>query len=327
MSNSGNQGPAPEETPQLGEAVALQLLRGTQAAAMACLEWVGRGDKDAADEAAVKAMREVLGEVPGQGRVIIGEGEKDEAPMLYKDEELGDGKGPAFEIAVDPLEGTSYCASGLEGAISVVAAAPPDTLWGSSGYYLDKIIVGPQAKDAIDITAPPGDNLDKVAQALGKDVDDLVVVILDKPRHEDLIADVRERGAHVVAIPDGDVMGSLRALLPTGGADLLLGVGGTPEGVISACATRALGGGMQARLAPQKDEEREQLEQEGVDLDQVLTVDDLVKSSECAFVATGVTQTPMFAAPELTAGGWRVRSMVVTPRHPSLYVEALLPRD
>ena len=318
---------ASADAPYDAEGMALHLMRSTQAAALACLDHVGRGDSKAADQAAVKAMRETLSDVPGRGKVVIGEGEKDEAPMLYQGEEVGEGEGPAFELAVDPLEGTSYCAEGLEGAIAVVAAAPEDSLWGSSGYYLDKIVVGPGAKGAIDITASPEDNLSNVAEALGKEVSDLTVVILDKPRHEDLIATVRKAGAHVVALPDGDVMGSLRARVPEGGADMLLGVGGTPEGVISACATRVLGGDMQARLAPQKDEEREQLESEGADLDRVLTLDDLVKSPACVFVATAVTSTPMLPAPERTPAGWRVRSLVVTPEHPRLFTEALLPPD
>ena len=309
------------------EGLALHLLRATQAAALACQEWVGRGDSKAADEAAVKALRDVLSDVPGQGQVVIGEGEKDEAPMLYKGDEVGVGLGGAFELAVDPLEGTSYCADGMEGSIAVVAAAPPGALWATQSYYLDKLVVGSGAKGAIDIDASTGDNLSKVAEALGKEVGELVVVILDKPRHEDLIAEVREAGAHVVAIPDGDVMGSLRALLPNGGADLAMGVGGSPEGIITACATRVLGGDMQARLAPQKDEEREQLEEEDADLERVRPLDELAGSPDCVFVATAVTGTPMLPAPELTPAGWKVRSLVVTPKHPALYVESLLSRE
>ena len=309
------------------EGLALQLLRSTQAAALACQDWVGKGDKDGADDAAVKAMRDVLGDIPGQGRVVIGEGEKDEAPMLYKDEEVGEGEGGAFVLAVDPLEGTSYCAQGMEGAISVLAAAPPQALWATSGFYMDKLVVGSGAKGAIDIDASTEDNLRKVADALGKKVGDLVVVILDKPRHEELIAEVRQLGAHVVAIPDGDVMGSLRAMVPGGGADMAMGVGGSPEGVVTACAARLLGGDMQARLAPQKDEEREQLEEQGVDIHQVRTLDELAASPDCLFVATAVTATAMLPAPELTPAGWKVRSLVVTPRHASLFVEALLPPD
>ncbi|MDQ4068310.1 MAG: class II fructose-bisphosphatase [Actinomycetota bacterium] len=303
--------------------LALHLLGATQAAALACVPWVGRGDKEAADGAAVEAMREVLGTVPGKGRVVIGEGEKDEAPMLYTGEEVGDGSGPAFELAIDPLEGTDYCASGLDGAIAVLAAGPPESIWATSGYYMDKLIVGPAARGTIDVDAPVDDNLERVAKALDKDVSDLVVVVLDKPRHEDVIAHIRDKGAGVLAVPAGDVMGSLRVLLPNGGADVALGVGGTPEGVITACAVRLLGGGMQAKLAPQKDEERESLEADGADLDRVMTTEDLIRSDDCTFIATGITPNALLPAPEQTAWGWRTHSILVTPRHPGLFIEAL----
>ncbi len=303
--------------------LALHLLGATQAAALACIPWVGRGDKDAADGAAVEAMREALGTVPGRGRVVIGEGEKDEAPMLYTGEEVGDGDGPAFELAIDPLEGTDYCASGLDGAIAVLAAGPPEAIWATSGYYMDKLIVGPAAKGTIDVNSPVDQNLERVAKALDKEVSDLVVVVLDKPRHEDVIAHIREKGAGVLAVPAGDVMGSLRVLLPNGGADIALGVGGTPEGVITACATRLLGGDMQAKLAPQSDEEREGLEADDADLDRVMTAEDLVRSDDCAFITTGITPNALLPAPEETPWGWRTHSIVVTPRHPGLFVEAL----
>ncbi len=305
------------------DGIALHLLAGTQSAALACLSWVGRGDKNAADSAAVEAMRQVLGTVPGRGRVVIGEGEKDEAPMLYTGEEVGDGEGPEFELAIDPLEGTDYCASGLDGAISVLAAAPPGTLWATSGYYMDKLVVGPAAKGAIDVRASADENLDRVAEALGKKVSELVVVVLDKPRHEEVIAGMRERGTAVLAIPAGDVMGSLRVLMPHGGADLALGVGGTPEGVITACAVRLLGGDMQAMLAPQSDEEREGLEADDAEIDQVMTAEDLVGSTDCAFMATGITPNSLLAAPRQTPQGWRTSSIVLSPRHPGLFVDAL----
>ncbi len=318
---------SPRQSPD-GEAygvdrLALYLLGATQAAALACVPWVGRGDKEAADGAAVAAMREVLGTAPGRGRVVIGEGEKDDAPMLYTGEEVGDGDGPSFELAIDPLEGTDYCASGLDGAISILAAGPPDSLWATSGFYMDKLIVGPGAKGMIDVNAPVDQNLDRVAEALGKDVRDLVVVVLDKPRHEEVIAHIREKGAGVLAVPAGDVMGSLRVLLPNGGADLALGVGGTPEGVITACVTRLLGGDMQAKLAPQSGEERAGLEADETELDRVLAVNDLVRSGDCLFIATGITSNPLLPAPEQTPWGWRTHSFVVTPRHPGLFVEAL----
>lgn len=307
------------------EGIALHLLRGTQAAARACLPWVGRGDKNAADDGAVEAMREALGDVPGRGRVVIGEGEKDKAPMLYTGEELGSADEVTFEIAVDPLEGTNYCAAGVEGAISVVAAAPPGALWGAkAAYYMDKLVVGPGAAGAIDLDASAEDNLNNVAEALGKNVRELTVVILDKPRHEDLIEKVRKLGCAVIAIPDGDVMGSLRALVPHGKADIAMGVGGAPEGVITACATRLLGGDMQARPAPQSDDERSEMENEGVDLERVLHLDDLVGSPDCAFIATGVTTSALLQGPEPTPWGVRVRSVLVTPKHKGALVESLV---
>lgn len=308
------------------EGTALHLLRGTQAAARACLPWVGRGDKEAADRAAVEAMREALADVPGRGRVVIGEGEKDKAPMLYTGEELGAGDELTFDIAVDPLEGTTYCAQGLEGAISVVAAAPAGALWGvSASYYMDKLVVGPGAAGSIDLNASVEDNLENVAKALGKDVRDLVVVVLDKPRHEDLIKRVRKLGCAVISIPDGDVMGSLRVLVPHGKADVAMGIGGAPEGVITACAALLLGGDMQARPAPQSDDERSEMEKAGIDLEQVLQLDDLVGSRDCAFIGTGVTTSALLPAPEPTPWGVRVRSIVVTPKHKGLVTEALLP--
>lgn len=308
------------------EALALHLLTTTQAAAVACLPWVGRGDKEAADEAAVAALRSALAEVPGQGRVVIGEGEKDHAPMLYQGEELGTGTGPGWDLAVDPLEGTSYCARGVEGSIAVLAATPRGAMWGTSGWYMDKLVVGSGAAGHIDITKPVEDNLRQVASALGKQVDDLVVIVLDKPRHAELIPHIRELGASVVQIPDGDVMGSLLALVPGGGADVALGIGGSPEGVLTAVAARLLGGDMQGRLAPQSDEEAALLQADGVDADAVLTLDDLVASDQGTFVATGITSSALLRAPEAAGDAWRTRSVIVTPRHRPLFVEALVPR-
>lgn len=317
-------GQSSEDLPFDADGLALHLLRGTQAAALACMPWVGRGDKNAADGAAVEAMREVLGNVPGRGEVLIGEGEKDDAPMLYRGEEIGTGHGPAFELAVDPLEGTNYAATGTEGSIAVVAASPKGSMWTTSGFYMDKVVVGPAAVGAVEIDAPVEDKLRAVAKALGKPVEDITAVVLDKPRHEELIDAVRDLGASVIAIPDGDVMGSLRVLVPGGGVDIALGVGGTPEGVLTACAVKALGGDMQGRLAPQDDDEREKIKADGVDPNQVLGLDDLVSGEDCVFVATAVTSTVFLPAPEKTPGGWKLGSLVVTPRHPSLFVTAVL---
>lgn len=305
--------------------LALHLLVATQEAAMACVPWVGRGDKEAADAAAVAALRSSLAEVPGQGCVVIGEGEKDDAPMLYVGEELGTGTGAGWDLAVDPLEGTNYCARGAEGAIAVLSVAPRGTMWGTSGWYMDKLIVGPGAAGKVDITAPVEDNLRRVAEALGKAVDDVVTIVLDKPRHIELIARIRAAGATVIEIRDGDVMGSLLALVPGGGADIALGIGGAPEGVLTACAARLLGGEMQGRLAPQSDEERALLANDGVDIDAVLLLDDLVADDACAFVATAVTNSALLHAPRPTVEGWRTSSVIVTPRQRPLFVEALVP--
>lgn len=308
------------------ESLALHLLSATQEAAMACVPWVGRGNKEAADEAAVTALRSALAQVPGQGRVVIGEGEKDDAPMLYEGEELGTGEGAGWDLAVDPLEGTNYCARGGEGAIAVLSIAPRGTMWGTSGWYMDKLIVGPRLAGVVDITAPVEDNLRRVAGALDKPVEDIVTIVLDKPRHTELIDRIRSVGATVIEISDGDVMGSLLALVPGGPADIALGIGGAPEGVLTACAARLLGGEMQARLAPQSEEERALLLQgDGVDIDAVLTLDDLVADEACAFVATAVTNTSLLAAPRPTLEGWRTSSIIVTPRHRPLFVEALVP--
>lgn len=307
------------------DSLALHLLTSTQAAAMACVPWVGRGDKVAADRAAVAALRSALASVPGQGRVVIGEGEKDDAPMLYEGEELGTGTGPGWDLAVDPLEGTNYCARGAEGAIAVLSVTRRGAMWGTSGWYMDKLVVGPGAAGAIDIEAPVEENLRRVAEALGKDVRDLVTIVLDKPRHQELIPRIRAAGAKVVEIRDGDVMGSLLALVPGGGADISLGVGGAPEGVLTATAARLLGGAMHARLSPQSDEERGLLANDGVDIDAVLTLDDLVVGDDCAFVATAVTNSNLLTAPTPTLAGWRTSSVVITPRHRPLFVEALVP--
>lgn len=307
------------------EGLALHLVRITQAAAVASLAWVGRGDRKAADGAAVAAMRDALRIVPGRGRVVIGEGEKDAAPMLFRGEEVGNGSGGQFGLAVDPLEGTNFCASGADGAISVAAAAPAGALWGSSAYYLDKFVVGSAAAGVINITDPIEDNLLRVSKAMGKAIDQLVVIVLDKPRHRELIGRVRKAGARVVAIPDGDVVGALRVLVPGGDADVALGIGGAPEGVVTACAVRLLKGEMHARLAPQRPEERARLEIEGVQIDRVMTAADLCASSSCAFVATGVTTGALLAAPNVTPWGWDTHSIVVTPLHGALFVKALVP--
>ena len=288
-------------------------LSATRAAALAAQQWVGRGDGDAADEAATEAMREVLSGAPGTGSVVIGEGEKDKAPMLYNGEELGTGEGPEYDIAVDPIEGTSFCAKGLPGAIATIAFSESGCMWSPGpAFYMDKLVVPPAARGAVNIDDEPEQTLEKVADAIGKKVEDLRVVVLDKPRHEELIERLLETGAAVHAPPDGDVAGALDVLLPTAEADILMGIGGTPEGAMTACAARALGGGMLGRLAPQKDEEREELEQSADhDLERVYDQDELV-ASDSVFVGTGISGGSLLRRPWGSDGAIFTESILIT---------------
>jgi len=303
--------------------LALPLLAATRAAALACLAWVGRDEPKAADGAAVAAMRAALADLPGRATVVIGEGEKDDAPMLFAGEELGTGDGPACELAVDPLEGTRLCARGQEGAVSVLAAGPPGSLWNTPGWYMEKLVVPAAAAGSVSIERPLDENLAALARALDKPVSALLVAIQDRPRHAELIAAVRQLGAGVVLFGDGDVMTSLRVLMPEGDLDALIGVGGAPEGVITACAARLLGGGMQGRLAPQSPEERARLEGAGIRIGNVLTLADLVNHDDCIFVATGVTGGTLLGRPQPVGRGWRTFSLVSTAGHPRLLVESL----
>jgi fructose-1,6-bisphosphatase II len=283
-------------------------MAATREAAIACQDFIGKGDGKAADGAATNAMRAELASAPGTGRVVIGEGEKDEAPMLFNGECVGDGSPLAFDIAVDPLECTSLCAAGMPGSLTTIAFAEGGSLWEPGpAFYMDKLVGRTETHGAIDINNEPETNLEHAAEALGKAIGDLRVVVLDKPRHEELIGRLREAGAHVSTPPDGDVGGALQVLLPHGEADLLMGIGGTPEGVMTACAAKALGGFMQGKLAPQKDDEKKALE--GTDVDRVLELEDMV-DGEAFFVATGVTGG-LVAAPYIDEG-WNVtESMVV----------------
>ena len=302
------------DTPPL-DGVVVDLLVACQQAAAACQPFVGRGDKIAADEAAVKAMRQELASAGGQGEVAIGEGDKDEAPMLFVGERFGTGPGPVYEIAVDPLEGTTLCARGATGAIAVMAAAPAGTLYRTEGHYMDKLIVGPGAADAIDIDDSTEENLRRIAKALDKPLESIVAGVLDKPRHEDLIERLRTLGLGVVLVTDGDVMTGLAALVHGGALDVALGIGGAPEGVITACAARALGGNMQGRLVPQRDEERARLDEVEPGWDRPLRLDDMVASDDAVLVATAVTSAWPLNAPEATAGGgWWLSSMVCARR-------------
>ncbi len=286
-------------------------LAATRAAALACREWVGRGDPKAADAAATEAMRAALSRAPGLGTVVIGEGEKDGAPMLANGEEVGNGRGPSFDVAVDPLECTKACAAGLPGSLATIAIAEPGTLWSPGpAFYMEKLVVARDARKAIDVTAPPEDNAAAVARVLGKELTELGVVVLGKPRHAELIERLRDLGARVSAPADGDVAGALEVLLSDGDVDLLLGVGGTPEGVMTACAARALGGGMEGRLAPQAHPEVSALQDAGVDLKRVLELEDLA-AGESFFVATGVTDGPLVRGPHRAGQGWTTESLLV----------------
>lgn len=288
---------SPHASRHIHRNMGMELARVTEAAALSAGPFMGRGDGKAGDRAAVEAMRVVLGTVRMQGRVVIGEGEKDDAPMLYNGERVGTGDPPELDLAVDPVEGTRLLALGRPNSISVIAAAPRGSLWSpGASFYMDKLVVGSEAREAIDIRRSASENLHNVAEALGRSVRHLTVFVLDKPRHRELVKEIRAAGARVSLHTDGDVMGALLAAYPGTGVDLLMGIGGTPEGVISAVAVKALGGGMQGVRAPQRDDERRRLKSElasGGDakeeLNRVIELSELVSSEDAFFAATAIT--------------------------------------
>ncbi len=295
--------------------LALELVRVTEAAAMGAARWIGRGDKIAADQAAVDLMRAMINTVSMRGVVVIGEGEKDEAPMLFNGEEVGDGDGPEVDVAVDPLEGTRLAALGMPNAIAVIAVAERGTMFfPGAALYMNKIVVGAEAADAIDIDASPTENVQRVADAKGMQPDEVTVVVLERDRHDALIAELRESGARVNLIRDGDVAPSIAAARPWTGIDLVMGMGGTPEGVISAAAIKCLGGAMQGKLWPRNDDERERLVAAGFDLDRVLTEDDLVSGDDVFVAATGVTRGALLNGVRTTASGIETESIVMRSR-------------
>jgi fructose-1,6-bisphosphatase II len=295
--------------------VALELVRVTEAAAMGAGRWIGRGDKEAADQAAVDAMRSVLDTVQMRGVVVIGEGEKDKAPMLYNGEEVGSGQGAEVDVAVDPLEGTRLTALGQPNAIAVIAVAERGTmLFPGAAVYMEKIAVGPRAIDAIDITRSATENLRAVADALGKTPREVDVVVLERDRHDDLIAELRDSGARVRLIRDGDVAPAIAAAQPGTGVDMLYGIGGTPEGVISAAALKCVGGGIQGRLWPRDDEERQRLLDAGLDPERVLHTDDLVSGEDVFVAATGVTTGALLRGVAYGDGGATTDSIVMRSR-------------
>ena len=270
--------------------LALELVRVTEAAALAAGRYMGRGDKEAADGAAVNAMRIVLQTIDMDGVIVIGEGEKDNAPMLYNGENVGNGSSPDVDVAVDPIDGTRPLAFGRSNSLATVAVAPRGSMFDPGPFvYMNKLAVGPEAKGKINIEKSITENLKEIAKAKRKDVEDLTTIVLDRPRHDDVIAEIRKAGARIRLIPDGDVAGALMTAWPNSGVDVLIGVGGTPEGVIAACALRAMGGEIQGKLYARDEEELRRGREAGYDFDKILTIDDLVSSEDVFFTATGIT--------------------------------------
>jgi fructose-1,6-bisphosphatase II len=297
--------------------LALELVRVTEAAAMAAGRWVGRGDKNGADGVAVNAMRVLISTVGMRGVVVIGEGEKDNAPMLFNGEQVGDGTGPECDVAVDPIDGTTLAAKGMNNAIAVMAVAPRGSMYDPSAvFYMEKLVTGPEAADVVDIRYPVKENIHQVAKAKNSAPEDVTVVLLDRPRHQDLIDEIRGTGARIKFISDGDVAGAIMAARAGTGIDLLLGIGGTPEGILAACAMKCLDGTIQGRLYPSDDEERQRALDAGHNLDPdfVLTTDDLVNADDCFFVATGITDGELMQGVRYRAGGATTHSLVMRSR-------------
>ncbi|HEX3830114.1 MAG TPA: class II fructose-bisphosphatase [Sporichthyaceae bacterium] len=292
--------------------LALELVRVTEAAAMAAGRWIGRGDKNGADAVAVNAMRHLIGTVSMNGVVVIGEGEKDEAPMLYNGERVGDGFGPECDVAVDPIDGTRLTAMGMNNALSVLAVSDRGSMYDPSAvFYMDKLVTGPEAAGSVDIRLPAAENIRRVAKAKNSDVHDVCVVMLDRDRHHDLAAEVRATGARIRFLTDGDVAGAIMAASEGTGCDLLLGVGGTPEGIIAACAIKCIGGMIQGRLWPRDDDERQKALDAGLDLDAVLSTDELVRGDNAFFVATGITDGELLRGVRYRAGSATTHSLVM----------------
>jgi fructose-1,6-bisphosphatase II len=314
--------PQPQLSPGLSAAheapdrnLALELVRVTEAAAMAAGRWVGKGDKNGADGVAVNAMRALISTVGMRGVVVIGEGEKDNAPMLYNGEEVGDGTGPECDVAVDPIDGTTLTAKGMANAIAVMAVAPRGSMYDPSAvFYMEKLVTGPEAADLVDIRYPVAENIHQVAKAKGSAPEDVTVVLLDRPRHEKIVEEIRATGARIKFIVDGDVAGAIMAARQGTGIDLLMGVGGTPEGIIAACAMKCLDGVIQGRLWPKDDEEKQRAIDAGHDLDRVLYTDDLVTGDDVFFVASGITDGELMQGVRYRAGGCSTHSLVMRSR-------------
>lgn len=302
----------------------MDLVRATEAAALRSGRWMGRGDKNNADQAAVDAMRMALNSVPMNGIVVIGEGEKDEAPMLYIGERVGNGEGEEIDVAVDPVEGTTLLAEGMPGAIAIVAVAERHSFYNWRGIpYMDKLAVGERAKGVIDINAPVAYNIRAVARTLNKQVEDVTVVVLDRPRHKDLIRQIREIGARIKLIPHGDVSAGIMTSIENPPADILMGIGGAPEAVLTAAALKCLGGEIQCKVWPRNDEERARLAELGLDPKQVLTTRDLVRGENVVVAATGITSGEFLHGVEYFGGGARTHSVVMRSRSGTVrYIEA-----
>jgi fructose-1,6-bisphosphatase II len=304
--------PAPRRREAPDRNLAMELVRVTEAAAMAAGRWVGRGDKNGGDGAAVDAMRQLIGTVSMRGVVVIGEGEKDEAPMLFNGEEVGNGEGPSCDVAVDPIDGTTLMAKGMPNSVAVLAVAERGAMFDPSAvFYMEKLAVGPEAADVIDLTAPVAENIRRVAAAKHLDVSDVTVCVLDRPRHDELVAQIRRTGARIHFLTDGDVAGAISAARPNTGVDLLYGIGGTPEGIITAAAMKCMGGAMQGRLWPRDDDERARAVAAGHDLDRVLTADELVRSDNVFFCATGITDGDLLRGVHYHRGGCTTQSIVM----------------
>ncbi|HEY1487251.1 MAG TPA: class II fructose-bisphosphatase [Micromonosporaceae bacterium] len=309
-------------TPQnLDRNLALDLVRVTEAAAMAAGRWVGRGDKEGGDGAAVDAMRKLINSVPMTGVVVIGEGEKDNAPMLFNGEEVGDGTGPAVDVAVDPVDGTTLMSKGMPNALAVLAVAERGAMFDPSAvFYMDKLVVGPDCADVIDIEAGATENLRRIAKVKKTSVSDVTVCILDRPRHEDLIREVRDAGARIRFISDGDIAGAISAARDGYDTDVLMGIGGTPEGITAACALKCTGGAMQAKLWPRDEAEREKALAAGHDLGRVLNTNDLVTGDNCFFVATGVTSGDLLRGVRYRSGSAYTQSIVMRSKSGTIRV-------
>ncbi len=292
--------------------LAMELVRVTEAAAMAAGRWVGRGDKNGGDGAAVDAMRQLIGSVSMRGVVVIGEGEKDEAPMLYNGEEVGNGEGAWCDVAVDPIDGTTLMAKGMPGSVAVLAVAERGAMFDPSAvFYMEKLAVGPEAAEVIDLTRSVAENIRRVAEAKSLHVTDVTVCVLDRPRHADLVKEIRRTGARIHFISDGDVAGAISAARPGTGVDMLYGIGGTPEGIITAAAMKCMGGAMQGRLWPLNDDERARAVAAGHDLERVLTADELVRSDNVFFCATGITDGDLLRGVHYSPGGCTTQSIVM----------------